>query len=147
MADQKPGNNSRKDHDLYGRAVRGAAWISIGQYGSLIIGLVKVAILARLVEPTYHGMVALAATYVSYFTLFKMVLTPIVITDPEGSAARLNVQFAIEVLTTLSAFLVAGLVAGGGGWGDQPAQRRSRPGPPRRRCTPGYPLPAPGEHR
>lgn len=92
------------------RVLRGAAFLGVGQYGVLAIGLIKTPILARLVAPEIHGVIVLALSWVSFLHLFRLELREVVISDPEGDPARLTTQYVIEVLSSLVGVLLGGLV-------------------------------------
>jgi O-antigen/teichoic acid export membrane protein len=92
------------------RTLRGAFYAGVAQYAALAIGIVKGAILARLVIPEIFGIVAYATTWVSFLTLFRMELSPVVVSDPSGNRARLVTQFILEIVTTASGFVLAGLL-------------------------------------
>lgn len=102
------------------RVLRGALYAGIAQYATLAIGIVKGMILARLIDPAIFGVVALAATLVSFFSLFRMELSHVVVSDPHGSQPRLVTQFILEVLTALSAFVLAGAVYLAAPWSCSP---------------------------
>lgn len=87
--------------------MRGAAYLGVGQYALVAIGVVKTPILARLVAPEYYGVVALASAWVSFISLLRMELPEVVISDAERRQARLVTQYAIEVGTALIGVLAA----------------------------------------
>jgi PST family polysaccharide transporter len=89
------------------RVMRGAAYLGVGQYALVAIGLVKTPILARLVAPEIYGVVALASSWVSFLGLLRMELPEIVISDPQHQQARLVTQYLFEVGTALLGALAA----------------------------------------
>jgi O-antigen/teichoic acid export membrane protein len=92
------------------RALSGAIYTGVAQYVVFGIGVLKAAVLARLIAPEIFGVVALATTWVSYLTFFKMELRWVVINDPASNQTRLVTQFVLEILTTASGFILAALV-------------------------------------
>lgn len=101
-----PANAAQKEA-LARRVMRGAAYLGVGQYALVAIGVIKTPILARLVAPEYYGVVALASAWVSFISLLRMELPEVVISDAEHQQARLVTQYAIEVATALVGVLVA----------------------------------------
>ncbi|NDJ53014.1 MAG: oligosaccharide flippase family protein, partial [Chloroflexi bacterium] len=95
--------------DLARRAIQGAGFLAIAQYGTLAIGIVRGALLLRLVAPEFHGTVFAATALVSFFNLFRLELREIVVTTPAGDQARLTTQYLLEVGSSLLGFGVAGL--------------------------------------
>lgn len=53
------------DHDLHGKSVRGGAIVMLGQVGSVLLGIVSAAVLARLLDPEDFGLVAMASAFVA----------------------------------------------------------------------------------
>lgn len=92
---------------LFRRVASGTLQLSVAQYGSMAIGLIKMPILARLVAPEVFGVVALATAWTSFMQVFRLELREVVIADTEGHAARLNTQFIIELISSLPGILIA----------------------------------------
>ncbi len=80
--------------------------LGVAQYATVAIGLGKMVILSRLVDPAIFGVVALAATYVSFLSIFRLDLRPVVVTG-DTSPARLSTQFALELASALAGALLA----------------------------------------
>nr|MBN1229186.1 oligosaccharide flippase family protein [Anaerolineae bacterium] len=90
--------------------LRGAAFLGVTQYGLLAIGLVRTFILARIIDPAYHGVLTFSMATVSFLSVFSMELRPIVLADTKGNRARLVGQWVIETGTALIGLLLAGIL-------------------------------------
>lgn len=107
MSPDTPASPEQMPASLTRRVLRGAAYLGLGQYGVLAIGLIKTPILSRLISPELFGIVALAVSWTSFLQVFRLELREIVISDPHGNAARLNTQFFIELTSSLPGILIA----------------------------------------
>jgi len=90
------------------RTVRSLLYQGAGQYAALGIGVIKGMLLARLVVPAVFGQVALGLSSVSFLNLFKMYLREGVTRDTNNNPVRLFTLYAIEVLSALPGFVLAG---------------------------------------
>jgi PST family polysaccharide transporter len=88
-------------------AVRGALWAGLSQYFLFGLGLVKTAILARLVPPEIFGLVALATVWVSYLTIFRFDMRTVIVSHQEIKPATLSVQFILDNALLLIGFALA----------------------------------------
>lgn len=92
------------------RSVRGSFFRLVAQYGMAGLGLIKVAILARLIDSSIYGAVAIAAVYVSVLSIFRMELRAIVLNAPPDQPEYLTIQYLIELGTNAAGLLLAGVV-------------------------------------
>jgi O-antigen/teichoic acid export membrane protein len=91
-------------------ATRGALWTGAGQYVSFALGVGKAILLARLVGRPYFGLVAGAAVWASYLGLMRVDLRLAVLRSEEEPDV-LETQFALENLSALAGFGIAGVLA------------------------------------
>ncbi len=87
--------------------MQGAALASVALYGSIGIGIIKGAILARLITAEFYGVIALATVWASYISVLRFELGDVIVSDADKSQARLVVQFVLEVGTALAGLLLA----------------------------------------
>ena len=92
------------------RALRGGIYVTIAQYGAFGIGIIKGAILARLVAPEIFGVVALATTWVSFLSLLRMEMKDVTISYPTDHPARFATLYGLEIATTIPGVFLAGLL-------------------------------------
>lgn len=94
--------------DIARRALHGVIYAGIAQYASLGIGVIKVAILARLIAPATFGVVALATTWVSFLSVFFVEMRAVIIADPDDNPIKFATQYAVEIVSSLSGLLLGG---------------------------------------
>jgi len=92
------------------RVMRGVALLGVSQYLTIGIGILKMAILARTVPVDIFGVVALAATYVSFLSVFQLELRPVVVTSPQHDERRVSVQYFLENASAAIGILLVGLI-------------------------------------
>lgn len=92
------------------RTLRGAAMRFVAQYGSAVIGVIKVYFLFRLVSQEIVGVVAYAAVISSLLLIFRMDLRPVVIRTPGNTQpARLATQYGLELTSAITGLIIGGL--------------------------------------
>ncbi|MGA1401171.1 MAG: oligosaccharide flippase family protein, partial [Phycisphaerales bacterium] len=103
--DPSPDASSRRDplstagveRDLHGHSVRGGAIVMLGQGGSVLLGIVSAAVLARLLDPEDFGLVAMASAFVALLGEFAdLGLSQATIQRREVSAAQVNALFWVN---------------------------------------------------
>lgn len=92
------------------RALRGGIYVTIAQYAAFGIGIIKGAILARLVAPEIFGVVVLATTWVSFLSLLRMEMKDVTISYPTDHPARFATLYGLEIVTTIPGVFLAGLL-------------------------------------
>lgn len=89
-------------HDLRGKTVRGGAWTMVGQGAAFLLQLASIPILARLLDPTDFGLVAMVTVFTGFAAFFV---------DAGLSAA--TIQRKEVTPSQVSNLLWAGLLLGG----------------------------------
>ncbi|MGA1391888.1 MAG: lipopolysaccharide biosynthesis protein [Phycisphaerales bacterium] len=85
------------ERDLHGHSVRGGAIVMLGQGGSVLLGIVSAAVLARLLDPEDFGLVAMASAFVALLGEFAdLGLSQATIQRREVSAAQVNALFWVN---------------------------------------------------
>jgi O-antigen/teichoic acid export membrane protein len=88
------------DRDLHGKSVRGGAIVMVGQGGSVLLGIVSAAVLARLLDPEDFGLVAMASAFVALLGEFAdLGLSQATIQRREVSAGQVSVLFWVNAAT------------------------------------------------
>ncbi|MFO7304221.1 MAG: lipopolysaccharide biosynthesis protein [Gammaproteobacteria bacterium] len=103
--------------DRLGRtAVRSVGWVVVDRWGTRIASLLTIVVLGRLLAPHDFGLVALAAMFMSFATIFveqgfgKALIQKRVLRE-EHTQSAFWASFATAIVLTLSVILVAPLVA------------------------------------
>lgn len=95
------------ERELTRNTTRSALWSGLSQYWLLALGVVKIGVLARLVDPEYFGAMALAQTWVSYLLFFRFDFRPAMLSWEDNPTLR-STQFWLDVGLSSSAVLLAG---------------------------------------
>lgn len=98
--------------DLRARSVRGGAQTLLSQGGGLAIRTVSTILLARLVAPEAHGLVAMVTVLIAFAALFKdLGLEQAILQRPTLTHAQVSALFWINVLVSLALTLTVALSA------------------------------------
>lgn len=100
------------EQDLHGHSVRGGAIVMLGQGGSVVLGIVSAAVLARLLDPEDFGLVAMASAFVALLGEFAdLGLSQATVQRREVNAAQVSALFWVNVVLGTVAMAIGFAVA------------------------------------
>ncbi|MDA0974418.1 MAG: lipopolysaccharide biosynthesis protein [Phycisphaerales bacterium] len=107
MADRDPLAADDLHRDLPRRSVRGGAVVLVGQGGNMAIGLLSAAVLARILDPTDFGIIAMASAFIVLLGEFADAgLSQATIQRHEINASQVSTLFWVNVAVGAVATLI-----------------------------------------